>query len=489
MPATRPHRLKVLIIFIGSLNALSLMAQTEAADFSRIGFAGALTAAVSDYQAVGINPANLGFPQLNDLYQYSSPIEGGIDRRKRQWALTLAEGGFTAHSDALQRGDLWDALFQSSSFNFTQEQKRQAAEEFINRGLRFSTDVILLGASYQSNAWGGVALTIRERIAGTFQFNESASRLAFEGRFFDYFDSTAVNFRGDTVGYARNPQRYSTLFDGTRLALTWYREYGITYGVTIVNKDSLRVSVGAGAKYLQGYAYLDAEVRSGSLQARSALSPLFGINYGKATSPSMRMGTGFESVGMGWAVDVGITVQFEERWTIAASAIDIGAMMWDGNVFIAKDTILNGLSSTGFANYNIFEQAPQVTGEGNFFQWEGLTSAQADLPARLRLGLSYEYSKRWRFGADYVAPFNRAAGALGEPIISVGVDWRPTVWLTVSSGVGTGGNMGPFIPIGIMASLFGGFWEIGIQSRDVATLIIADRPILSLCTGLARFRW
>lgn len=463
-------------------------AQTEAADYSRIGHAAFLTSVASDYQCVGVNPANLGFVPRTDIYVLGSPLGGGVERRKRAWSFTVGEGGFAAHSDALARADLWDALFQNTGRQFTREDQLRAAEAFADNGIRFSVDVISLGAAYQSDSYGGVAFTVRERIAGTFVFNEAASKLAFQGRYFDYFDSVGVNFEGDSVGYARSPQRYSQLFGGTRLGMTWYRELGLSYGLQLMHTSTLKVYGGATVKYLTGYAYLDAEVRDQQLVARSALSPLFGINYGKATSPSLRSGTAFDPVGDGWSVDLGVTAEIGEKLSVSASLIDLGSMRWNGNVFLAKDTILNGMSSEGFASYNIFEEAPKITGEGKFFKWDGLENATSDLASRLRIGASWFHTYRWRFGLDAIFPLNRAAGSLGEPIVSAGVDWRPYIWLRLGTGIGGGGNMGMFIPISAMFSVVGGLFEFGLASRDIITLVTTQRPVLSLAFGVARVR-
>lgn len=477
-----------LAVLVFAIGVRAACAQTEAADYSRIGMAGALTTFATDYQCVGINPANLGFLPQVDTYQYSTPISVGIYRNKRSWSATIAEGGFAAHSDALSRTSLWQTLFQSESFDFTFEQKRQAAREFANNGLRASADVILLGIAYQSDEWGGLAVTARERIAATFQLNDALSSLVFEGRFFNYFDSSTVNFAGDTVGLSSQPQQFSELFRGSRLAMTWYREYALSYGVRVATIGSTQFHVGASLKYIVGYAYLDAYATGSEIYARSALSPLFGISYGKATTPSFIAGNDFVSAGTGWGADIGVSALIGDSWSVGASVIDLGAIRWTGNVFRAKDTVLNGLTSEGFANYNLFEQAPQITGDGNFFQWDGLASATTELGTRLRIGVGYRRNPRWRFGIDAVAPFNTAAGALGQAIVSGGVDHRPVVWLTISGGIGYGGNMGMVLPIGAMVSLFGGLWEVGVQSRDILTLLVTQRPVVSVCVGLMRVR-
>lgn len=462
-------------------------AQTEASDFSRIGFAGFLTTVASDYQCVGINPANLGFVPEKEVYILSTPLDYGIARVKRNWSFSVAEGGFSLHSDALTKSGLLDMITQTTSGSFDVAAKQQAALAFANKGIRFSADVIAAGAAYQSDTWGGVAVTVRERIAGTFRFNADAARLAFEGRHFDYFDSTAVNFNGDTVGYSTNPRLFSDLFNGTRLAMTWFREVGASYGLRLYHNDVVNVYAGLGAKYLMGYALIDAEVIGGELQARSAISPFFGINYGKATSSSFIPGTSLVPVGAGWSVDAGLTLQYKQT-SLALSIVDVGRMLWDGNVFVAKDTILNGMSSTGFSSYNIFEEAPKITGDGNYFKWQGARYATSNLPTRIRIGLSHNYNVRWRLGIDGIVSISTATGALTQPIISAGADWRPLVWLRLGFGVGGGGNMGMFLPASAMFSLFGGMWECGFASRDLITFITSNRPILSGVIGLARIR-
>lgn len=481
--------MKIVTLCIAAIACfVTTRAQTEASDFARIGFAAFLTPVVSDYQCVGINPANLGFVPKTDVFVLASPLGSGVERVRRPWSFTVAEGGGTAHSDALTRSGLMNALFNNGSIEFTLADKRRAAADFAGKGIRFSVDFFSFAASLQTNDFGGLALTARERAMGTFRFNEAAAALAFEGRYYSYFDSLSTNFRGDTIGFATNPKPFSVLFNDTRLAMSWFRELGISYGIGIYKTEELDVFVGAGLKYLLGYAYLDAFVSDGHLRAYSALSPFFGISYGKATTPSFIPGKAFQSIGDGWGLDIGATVRVG-KFTFAASVVDLGALRYDGNVFAAKDTILNGMSSTGFNSYNIFEEAPKITGDGNYFKWDGLETATSELPSRLRIGISSAHTYRWRFGIDVVAPLNQAAGSLGEAIVSLGADWRPTLWLRVGGGIGGGGNMGVFIPVSVFFSVVGGFWEFGISSRDIITFVAIDRPIVSLTIGLARIRF
>lgn len=480
-----PFLLFAFLLF--AFSPFRLSSQTEASDFARIGFSTFLTPIVSDYQCVGINPANLGFVPETDLYELASPMGGGIERQRRSVAFSIAEGGVSLHSDALRRQGLLDMITQTTSGSFTEADKLKAAQAFINKGVRFNIDVFILGAAYQSQSWGGVAVAVRERIAGTYLFSEAASKLAFEGRYYDYFDSLDVNWAGDTIGYSTNPKTYSELFDGTRLSTLWFRDISVSYGIEVFKTNDVNIYVGATAKYLMGYAYIDAFVEGGALSARSAVSPILGVTYGKATTPSFIPGNEFVPVGDGFGFDLGVTLAYK-NFSLGMSVVDIGEIQWDGNVFNAKDTILNGMSSTGFDSYNIFEEAQKITGEGNYFKWEGLEATPSTLPSRFRVGASWEMSSKWRFGADAIFPFNSAAGALGEPLISAGADWRPLPWLRVGAGIAGGGEMGFTMPIAATFSLFNGVWELGFQSRDMVTYLTEDSPVMSLVLGVARIR-
>ena len=474
-----------MILF--ALFSVNASGQSETSDFARIGHAAFLSTTVSDYQCVGINPANLGFVPLTDIFELATPMEGGIERRRRDFTFTLLEGGVSAHSDALGRGGLFDLIFQEGGVTFSAAQKTAAAKAFSGNGVRINADVFVVGAAVQSQHFGGFALTIRERATGTFVFNDEASKLIFEGRTSGYFDSVAVNFNGDTIGFSTNPQYFSKLFNGSVLSMLWFREYAASYGVKILDIKPVKLYVGATLKYLESYAYLDARVENGTFNARSALSPFFDINYGKATTPSAIPGTSLAPVGLGWGLDVGATMEIGD-WTMSASVADLGKLVFDGNVFNAYDTILNGLSSTGFDNYNIFEEAQKITGDGEFFKWSGLQTADTELPTRFKAGVSYFYNYRWRFGVDMAASVNKAAGSIEQPIFSGGADYRITPWCTLGMGIGAGSNMGFFVPVSAVFSIFNGTWEIGLSSRDLITYLVSKQPVVSLAVGFLRFR-
>jgi hypothetical protein len=485
----RRRRQGILIaILLGLLLADIAWSQTEISDYGRLGHAAFLTATVTDYQCIGVNPANLGFSPELDISGTSTPIAAGMTFSRRNWSLGIGQVGISARSDALSKPRLLDLLYQRGSATaFTPQDQLQAAQEFADRGVRFNIDILVFGASYQSRRRGGVGVTVRDRFNGAFRLNAEASKIIFQGRRADYFDSSYTNWRGDTIGVARQPQLFSRLFDGTRLALSWTREFSFSVGIPLWTTTDQRLCVGATGKYLQPFAYLEANAGGGAFTAYSALSPWFNINYGNAVTPSRIPGTALRPIGSGVGVDVGMTYQ-SKSISLAVSIIDIGMITYNGNVFSAGDTVVNGLGTTGFDSYNLFEEAPKITGEGNYFVWSGLQSTAAPLPTRMRTGMSYTVGPRLSIGFDCTVPIGISGINPESLVASAGLSVRPYEWLTLGTGLGTGDGMDTFIPGSILLSI-GKLWEFGVSTLDLSSLFTDRLPIVSTTVGFVRLRF
>ncbi|MBX7154527.1 MAG: DUF5723 family protein [Candidatus Kapaibacterium sp.] len=468
-----------------------MYSQSELNDYSRLGQNAIGTTLVSDYQAIGVNPANLGFIPEEIIYEEPSPLQLQISRRKRNWSVTLGELGVAVHSNAMNRSNLLDAVFSFNSEQFTLADKQKAADNFTGKGVLLNADAILLGGAYQSERYGGVAFSVRERVSAEFTFNASAAQLAFLGRYYSYFDSSYTReWDGTIIGYSRSPKLYSELFDSTRISMMWTREYNVSYGRKIFGGIKNKWYLGIGLKYIVGYANLNSYVdENGQLNAYSAVTPLFNINYGKAVSPSKIDGTGMIPVGRGFGVDIGTTILISNKWRIGISVLDLGRMYWDGNVFKAEDYLLNGMSSTGFNSYNIFTEAQKIQGEGGF-KWAGLSSIESTLPTRIRLGVSRNIGVMRDIGMDIIIPATSLQpGNLSEVMFSLGAAYQIRSWLHVNGGFTFGGSMGFNMPAGVMFSIFDGFWELGLSTRDLLTYISAKDPTLSIGVATARFRF
>ncbi len=453
-------------------------AQSEMSVFTAAGRAGVATTFVTDYQAIGINPANLGWEPKYD---------------GKKIAFSLLEGSYSAFSGALRRPEFKSAIMNYNNDSLTYSEKMQAAQDFIEEGLALNADVMALGFSVNLGNAGGLAFAVRDRFQWYSIANKTTSEIMFMGYNAPYFDTLVVNSNGDTTGYARNPKMFSEVLDGSKFKLSWYREFALSYGKKFVDGDNLKLYAGVGVKYIAGMAYMDIESNNGNLTAFSAITPGFNINYGAAASsnPSTVTQSGNlpNAVGSGMGFDIGISIELNEKLKLGVAVNDIGSITWDGNVYQAQDDTLMSLSSAGFNSYNLFMEAENLVGENGVFNWSGISSVKTNLPTKLRFGASYEVIEdKLNMGIDVVSPMNQVSGNFEKMLIAYGLDFKILQWLTVSTGFYSGGNYDFNIPVGITLNTNSGSWEAGVASRDAVTFFSDNNPTLSLAFGFLRFR-
>jgi hypothetical protein len=476
-------------VWLGVVVVSSSLAQVELSDSPRSGALVLAPMLTSDYRAVWVNPANLGFVPTTVTFTLGSPMEYGSYRIARHWSIGVGEVGASIESNALNLGELASMVFRFDQQRFSMDDKRRIASDFAGRGIAFNLDAQIIGVAYQSSSWGGIAIGVRDRLSAEFQLNSMLARIAFLGRLDAYFDSTALNWRGDTVGYARHPKYYSELFDSSRIAMSWLRDFAIGYGVRIYSGRTLQLYGGFTARLIEGYALLDGRIENRTITAYSAISPYFGVSYGKATTPSLRPGNGLVPVGSGFGTDLGITATIGERWSTAIAVLDIGSVWWDGNVFAVQDTVLNGLITTGLSSYDIFSEAQNITGEGGYFKWAGLPGIRTMLPTRLRLGTCYAIGIERNIGIELTIPLRPNAPGASPFFATIGTRYSLSAQVVVSGGVRIGTVAEWAVPLSVQVSLWNGRWEIGASAQDIASLVFGKHPVLSLALAVVRFRF
>lgn len=503
--------MKNIILFILTVTIYNqLFAQSEMSVFSATGRAGVATTFVTDYQAIGINPANLG---MGPEFEYT------------HFNLGFSEVGFSIFSSALSKQQLRESLTNfDEKFNY--EKKAIAAKQFINAPLAINIDIMPIAIAVYYPIVGGFAVNVRERIQWYSRFNEGLSDLLFLGYNSPYFDllqlqdSTLIpndlslpdSIRNLVIkGFTTDPQKFSKILDGSKLQMTWFREYNFSYGKQLLgNVDMIQgrystgssaktsdisLYAGIGLKFIQGFGLIDIGAKDGKLTAFTAISPFFGIDYGKTASqnPSIdTMNKGFlpESVGRGFGVDLSVNFRYKEKLTAGFAITNIGSIKWYGNVFTAKDSTLNEMLSSGFDNYNIFFEAEKISGDKGIFKWEGLKDTITKLPTLIRTGISYKIEEFAEIGIDIIVSANDAVGSYDKAIFSFGGDLKPNRWLRLSTGFTFGGNYDFNIPIGIrIIAGEDGNWEVGIASRDVITFFTNKGPNISASFGFMRFRF
>ena len=477
-------------------------AQFESSSFTSTGRGGATTFA-TDYQAVGINPANLGWE-----YKFDG----------KKVALGMSEMTYSLHSEALSKDELRESfkdIINGEGEDFTYQQKLAAAQDFANEGIALNADLGSLGFSYMNEKLGGIGFRINDRIQFYSVLGNQASDLFFKGRTSNYFDIlTYVDTAGDTSlianhanldpdtatnvisGQVSVPLRFSELFAGSQVSMSWTREYNLSYGRKLVGLDStFMLYGGVGIKFVQGMAMLDLESDGSTLTAFSATSPVFGIDYGAAvnTNPSAitQPNDGWlpQPVGHGWGFDLGFNVVIKNKLKLGVAVTNIGSVTWDGNVYTAKDTLLFDTENAGLNSYNVLGQMEDLVGDKGLFKWDGLASKKVNLPTTVRAGASLRFSEKVEVGCDLLLPTNTVPGSLEGARFGFGADITPIPWINLSGGFVTGGNYDFQIPLGITFIAKGGSYEIGIASRDAITFFAQKGPTLSMSIGFMRFRF
>jgi hypothetical protein len=487
----KKYSLLTLLITFSSL----AMAQQEYSVFTAAG-RGVATTFVTDYQAIGINPANLGFKRVYDT---------------KHVTFGLMEIGMSAYSEALTKSQLKKSATTFNSTNFTYQQKIQAANNFASKALAINADVNIFGISYQHDKIGGFAFGIRESFRYYSKFSQSTSDILFRGYGASYFDSLHLN-NGTTVlndsanylanqnniqyGSSNSPLTIAKLFNGSKVQMLYYREYNLSYGREFKITDDIAISGGVGLKYLQGFGMINASSDGNTLTATGAFSPNFKINFGNASksNPSAdSTSKGFlpKSAGSGVGADLGLNFVFREKLKIGAAVTNIGSITYDVNVYGVKNDTLVSINNQGFQNYNIFTQAATFTSGSGLFHWEGKKKVTVHLPTMVRAGGSYKISEKGEVGVDFIIPATKTPGNFQTMLWSVGGDFKPFRWLRLSGGMTHGGNTASRlnIPLGItFIAGENGTWEAGFASRDAVTWFRSNGPSLSFAMGFLRFR-
>jgi len=448
-----------------------LFPQTQSGAFTVTG-AGYSTAVVTDYQCVGLNPANLGWRRNNHLMN-----------------IGIGESSVSIYSEPLKR-TLVNDLFNANK-RFTDIERQEAVENFTDTKLQMEANVSGVGLSFQDEKIGGFGFTIRERLMWDSNLNEESAEILFKGYNASYFDTLVIDREtGDTIGISLNPRQASDLFEGTRLEAVWFREYNFSYGRSIVNRENFSIYAGVGFKFIEGYSIFNYNYKDGILRAFSALNPVIEVDY-DAYSPSEIDNNKYQTVGKGWGIDFGLSALLFKNLRIAVSLTDFGKIKWDGNVYKGESALLSDIETSGINNYNIFEIQQSVTSNSiTWGEWEGLENKTTELPMSFRAGASYLLKNKFEFGTELYLPINEVPGSYDKVIVGLGTRISPVKWFRGSVGVVSGGATGTNIPMGISFFPFNNksfSWELGIAVKDITTYFKQDNPTVSYAMGLLRF--
>jgi hypothetical protein len=457
------------------LLATPALAQNELSNFSATGRGGVINTFAEGYQALDINPANLG-------------RENGP-----RVAFTIGEIGAGAGSQSLTKTQFKKLVFHSGDELSGTERTALINGLTSDNTLNYNVDVTALALSVRLPAGlGGLAFSAHQRLGGHLAFNRNGADLVVNGRNADiirqYYDASGNPRRGTT------PPMLSAALDGTVIQLTVTNEYNVGYGVRVLNVPGVvQLTAGVGYRYIQGIGVADARLGAqGGLTAYTALSPVFGLSY----SPSLQGNVSFnyqnggdlKPVGTGNGFDVGLAAEIGKIIRVGASVTDLGTMNWKGNLLTVNDQQLRYPQYNGTQDYNVVQGIIDQFADDtkSLFTYQPSREYKAQLPTKLRLGGGVRISEYFEAGLDVTVPLNKVAGNLTSTFVGAGLDYKPVRWLRLSSGVSGGAGYRASLPFGL--TLVTGAWEAGVSTRDVTGYFSENSPYYSIATGVLRFK-
>lgn len=458
---------------LGLLAAAPALAQTELSNFSATGRGGVVTTFAADYQALGINPANLGRQGTSLL------------------SFTIGEVGAGVGSQSLTNSQLRQLVFHSGDALTPDQRTALVANLNSPNALNINADATAFGLSLTlPPGLGGLAVSVHQRLSGHAAFNRNSADLIVNGQ-----QAALVQQYYDAAGNPRSgatPPLLSAALEGTELQLALTNEFNVGYGVEVVDVPGvLKLTAGVGYRYIQGVGVADVRISGGSLSAYSSLSPVFDINYGSlASSPTFnyKSGSGLQPVGSGNGFDVGLAAEVGKVVRLGVALTDMGSMTWTGNVVTATDQSLRFPQYAGLSTYDVIQNVVNQFGASGqtLFTYQTAQERRANLPTKLRLGGGVRISEFFEAGLDVTVPLNQVAGNLPATFVGAGLDYRPVRWVRLSSGVSGGAGYGVGVPLGI--TFVTPVWEAGFSTRSVLGYFSENNPYASVGLGFLRFK-
>lgn len=490
--------MKKLLFFLSFLiaNTYAVFGQAEGSVVSATARAGVATTFVTDYQSIGINPANLG---LRSKYETKHITFGLLETN----ASFFAKGVTTKQMN--------DLIFNGG--NLAPTTQVLASNLFAGNNISANVDIMLLGIAFQYDKLGGLAFSVNDVMRGNGNLSQNFTDFTFSGGLaMEYFDQLRTNNNTIVANDPSQYQYYTTpaggngiasgissqgvslgrVFKGTDVKAHYYRTFNAAYGREVFRNDVFNVSAGVGLKYVMGYYYMDIQAKDGVLQGNVADNPLLSGLSENFNVPDKDNGWNFISPqGNGFGFDIGGTAEIYEKVKVGISLVNVGGIKYTNNTYEVKDTTVYELKYDSYTadafNETVF--------------WTEGKSFTAKLPTTLRLGGSVAlFEKRVEVGGDIIIPLNKAAGNINKAIFAVGGDFYLKRWIKLSSGASIGGNYATSVdgsyathvcvPLGftLIAGENGG-WEFGMSTRDIISLIDMKGKSPLYSAGICMFRF
>jgi hypothetical protein len=482
----------LLLISLFLTGIYTAFGQAEGSVVSATARAGVATTFVTDYQSVGINPANLG---VRTKYE------------TKHFTFGLMETNMSAFAKGVTINQMKNYIFSGDSL--TPDSKKTASNLYAQNNISVNLDVMLVGAAYQTDKFGGLAFSINDVARGNGNMSQNFTNMAFSGGLSTtYFDKLRLK---DQSIVANNPSQYNyygnvgvdsalstkgftlgQVFNGTSIKAHYYRTINVAYGKEIFRNEIFNVSVGVGLKYVMGYYYMNLQSKNGVLTGNVADNAILSSVSQTFNLPANNDKNGFITPqGQGYGFDLGLTTQIYDKFKIGFALLNVGSIKYTRNTYSAQNDTIHAI------------QYDYTTGDAlnKSINWKPEHSFTVNLPTTFRLGASMSlFEKKVEIGGDIIMPLNKEAGNLNKAIYALGGDIQLKKWIKLSSGASIGGNYANNIngysthvcvPLGATFIVGeNGGWEISLATRDIVSLVDFNgkSPLYSAGLCALRFR-
>ncbi len=433
-----------LLIFISH----SLFAGGDLTNLQGVGMARTYTTVSRGINAVGINPANLGYPDKSDI------------------SFNLINFGTKIGSDIIDL-KIYDKYFTGDNngnpFILSDADKKKIINLFPDgialNGLDF--ELKLLSLSYHHPKIGGFAFSVTEK-AG---FNLIIPK--------DYIQFL---FYGNPLG-----SRFD--FSKTYFNSMWLREYSLSYGRNIPHfKFMQSMAAGITIKLIHGYGIADLN-RNTAYFSTDKFAKISGVVDYRARfagidlldeNSNAEFSVFPRPAGHGFGFDIGVSGFVNDQLSVGIALVDMGGINWKHNTYEHSNYAEFDFDDPKIADKQL--DTLQKLFEGRNIKISGFSS---NLPTTLRFGAAYQLDKAPFINSfpgelivafDYNQGFTDYTGSTTAPRFSLGIEYKPFRWLPIRTGVSLGGRANTNMGFGF--GFLMGFLDIEFASDNFEAVIL-----------------
>lgn len=412
---------------------------TDRVNIRGMGMARASVASSRNFDAVGINPANLAFPG-NDIFTF-----------------TILPLGAYVGTDFLTY-EIYSKYFTNgtSLIDLPESDKQAILSSFHGPMGTSHAEVAarLFGLSLRTDKSSSIVFTVDYSLIGAADIPREYADLLMHG-----------NVPGSTFDV-----------DGLAIQAYWARLYTLSFGSLLPAPAFLEwLAGGVSVKLVQGYGYYEIQNLNASLTAneQGLLSGGIAWDSRSASTGGIKNPAGdlFQNpAGYGLGVDVGISGGITRDVSFGIAITGIGWIDWKRDVEqVRSDTIAADESP------DVFKSVRTLANSVSGTKTEQPFSSQ--LPRLLRVGVAAQIDRLAGAGAfpgelllavEYMDGIGPNSPLLEKPRLALACEYKPVRWLPLRTGVAFGGNGNAQVAFGF--GLFSAQLDVDIGTEDLSWL-------------------